>query len=185
MALDPQGRREARTAWLLMAPFLAILAVFFLYAAFRAAWFSLTDYDLFNQPRFVGIRNYLALFSDPLFGRAFVNSLTFAIFVTTAQTTLALMLAVFVNGITQAKGLVRTVFYFPSIVSSTVMTLIFLWLFQRQGLATGFANGLSNWLPHLMTFVGVLALVQTALVWNARRRYFDVRSARRPSRSTG
>jgi multiple sugar transport system permease protein len=176
MALDPQARREARTAWLLLAPFLIILAIFFLYAALRAAWFSLTDYDLFNRPDFVGVRNYVALFSDPLFGRAFVNSLTFAIFVTTTQSILAMMLAVFVNSIAKAQGLIRTVFYFPSIVSSTVMTLIFLWLFQRQGLATGFANGLTNWLPHLLTFVGIILVVQAVLVWNARRRYSDVRA---------
>lgn len=174
MATDPQDRREARAAWAFMAPFLILLVVFFFYAAIRSAWFSLTDYDLFSPPEFVGLANYVALLTDPLFGNALVNSLSFAILVTASQTVLAMFLAVFVNRIAHAQGLARTVFYFPSIVSSTVMTLIFLWLFQRQGIATDLTNWLLNHLPAILTFVAVFAAVQAALVLNARRRYDDV-----------
>jgi multiple sugar transport system permease protein len=177
MAEDTQDSRETRTAWLFLAPFLILLTVFFFYAAVRSAWFSLTDYDLFSPPEFVGLSNYVALLSDPLFLNALVNSMTFAIFVTATQTFLAMLLAVFVNRIVVGKGIARTVFYFPSIVSSTVMTLIFLWLFQRQGIATGLVNWGYNHLWQIGCFLAVLFGVQAALVMNARRRYVDVRPA--------
>lgn len=160
-----------------MAPFLILLAVFFFYAAARSAWFSLTDYDLFSPPQFVGLANYIALLSDPLFANALVNSVSFAVLVTTTQTVLSMLPAVFLNRIAHAQGLARTVFYFPSIVSSTVMTLIFLWLFQRQGIATGVTNWLFNHGALIVTFLAVFLAVQAALVLNARRKNDDVRPA--------
>ena len=174
MSSDPYDKAERRTAWLFLAPFLILLSIFFFFAAFRSAWFSLTEYNLFDAPKFVGFANYVQLITDPLFGLALRNSLTFAIFVTATQTVLAMLLAVFVNRMAYAKGLTRTIFYFPSIVSSTVMTLIFLWLFQRQGIVTDIINWTHNHWLHILTFVVVLVVVQGALVWRARRKYVDV-----------
>jgi multiple sugar transport system permease protein len=173
---DPMARTEGRTAWAFLAPFLILWVVFFGYATVRAIWFSLTDYDLFSDPAFVGPANYVRLLSDPLFLQALTNSLLFSVVVTTTQTVLAMLLAVFVNRIMRARNLVRTIFYFPSIVSSTVMTLIFLWLFQRQGLVTDAVNWFGNNAAAIGCFGLVLATVQGALVLNARRRYQGVRA---------
>ncbi|MGL5012389.1 MAG: carbohydrate ABC transporter permease [Paracoccaceae bacterium] len=174
---DPFDKAERRTAWFFLGPFLILMTVFFVYAALRALWFSLTDYDLFSAPAFVGLSNYLKLVTDPLFALALRNSLSFAIIVTTIQTILSMMLAVFVHRIVFARGVARTVFYFPSIVSSTVMTLIFLWLFQRQGLLTDLINGTRNHIAEVLCFLAVLVAVQAALVTWARRSYSDVRAA--------
>lgn len=172
---DPLLAREARTAWLFLAPFLALLAVFFGYAALRTLWFSFTSYDLFTPPSFAGLANYRDIVTEPLFGHALRNSLLFSAVVTVAKTILALLLASFVNRMTVARGLVRTVFYVPSVVSSTVMTLIFLWLFSRQGLVTQGANWTANHWRQVLLFALVLAAAQAALVLLARRRYRDVR----------
>ena len=170
----PLEAAERRAAWLFLAPFLALLGVFFLFAAARTAWFSLTDYDLFSDARFVGLRNYGDLLTDDLFLLALRNSMMFAVIVTSVQTALALILAVFVNGIRRGRGAARTALYFPSIVSSTVMTLIFIWLFQRRGLVTDAVNWAANEGAAILCFVLVLIAVQAALVWNARRRYDGV-----------
>jgi multiple sugar transport system permease protein len=173
---DPMARIEGRTAWAFLAPFLVLWTVFFGYAALRAVWFSLTEYDLFSEPVFVGPSNYIKLLSDPLFLQALTNSILFSVVVTTTQTALAMLLAVFVNRVVRGRNLVRTIFYFPSIVSSTVMTLIFLWLFQRNGLVTDMVNWFGNNRATIGCFVLVLGLVQAALVLNARRRYEGVRA---------
>ena len=170
----PLEAAERRAAWLFLAPFLTLLGVFFLFAAARTAWFSLTDYDLFSEARFNGLRNYGDLLTDELFLLALRNSMMFAVIVTSVQTVLALVLAVFVNGIRRGRGAARTALYFPSIVSSTVMTLIFIWLFQRRGLVTDAANWAANEAAAILCFALVLAAVQGALVWNARRRYDGV-----------
>jgi multiple sugar transport system permease protein len=174
---DKSHASETRAAWLFLAPFLLLFTVFFAYAALRSAWFSLTDYDLFSAPNFIGIKNYINILTEPLFLLALRNSIAFALIVTCVQTALALVLAVYVNRIIHARNLVRTIFYFPSIVSSTVMTLIFLWLFQRNGLVTDAVNWMRNNAIPIVVFLGVIAVTQSALVWNARRTYSDVKTS--------
>ncbi len=163
--------KEELTGWAFVLPFLVSLATFFLYAAVRTLVFSFTDYDLFRTPAFVGISNYLALLTDGLFVLALSNTLAFALIVTVAQTLIAMVLAVQVNRALIGRGFWRTVFYLPSIMSSAAMTLIFLWLFQRQGLMTSLVQAIGNGRWYILAFFGIWGAVQLALVFNARRRY--------------
>ena len=167
-------QKEQITGWLFVTPFLVSLTLFFLYAAGRTLFFSFTDFDLFKAPAFVGIGNYLRLLSDQLFLTALSNSLSFSILVTVSQTVLALLLAIQVNRAVSGRGLVRTIFYLPSIMSSAAMTLIFLWLFQREGLMTQLMQFIVNNRWYLLLFFGIWIATQAALVLNARRTYEDV-----------
>ncbi|MCA1439948.1 sugar ABC transporter permease [Ensifer sp. IC4062] len=165
---------EERSGWLFVLPFTISMALFFVYAIVRTAFYSFADYDLFKAPGFVGLSNYAALISDELFLIALRNTIGFSILVTTVQTVLALALAVLVNHAVRARGLVRTVFYLPSIMSSAAMTLIFLWLFQRDGFMTAIVSVVLAYRHHiLLFFVGFTAL-QGVLVLNARRTYEGV-----------
>ncbi|AZR74456.1 ABC transporter permease [Anoxybacter fermentans] len=125
---------EKVAPYILLAPFLFVLIVFFGYAFVRVLYFSFTDYDLFSSPKWVWFKNYINLFQEIQFGRALKNSITFAIIVTTCQTFIALVLAVVLNQ--QIKGIkfFRAAYYMPSVTSSVVITLIFMWIFQKRGL---------------------------------------------------
>lgn len=89
---------------------------------------------------FIGLRNYEALLireglSQRDFFTSVKNTLYFVIGVVPMQTMLALLLAALVNQKwLRAKGFFRTAFYFPSITSSVVISLIFMWMFTRGGL---------------------------------------------------
>ena len=167
-------RREEISGWIFVLPFVISMSLFFLYAIARSAWFSLTSYDLFNPPAFIGLSNYLALISDRLFLTALTNTMSFSIIVTISQTIIALLLAVLVNRAIHGKGVIRTVFYLPSIMSSAAMTLIFLWLFQREGLMTEFVRFIVNMRWYIGAFFVIWLAVHLALVWSARRRYEGV-----------
>ena len=80
----------------------------------------------------MGLRNYIDVFADMDFTRALQNSLTFMIVVTAAQTVLALFLAIILNQRIRGLGF-RAAYYMPSVASSVVVTLIFIWFFQRRG----------------------------------------------------
>lgn len=167
-------QKEQVTGWLFVLPFLVSLTLFFLYAAGRTLFFSFTDYDLFQTPQFVGFANYIGMLSDDLFLTALSNTVAFALIVTVAQTVLALLLATLVNRAIAGRGVWRTIFYLPSIMSSAAMTLIFLWLFQREGLMTEFVRFLVNERWYIFAFFGVWLIVQLLLVFNARRTYEGV-----------
>lgn len=92
-----------------------------------------------NAYEFVGLENYQdLLFEQGIRQRDFFlslkNTVYFVLGVVPAQTVLALVLAVIVNQKwLKGKGFFRTAFYFPSITSSVVISIIFMWLFTRGG----------------------------------------------------
>ncbi|HAN87202.1 MAG TPA: sugar ABC transporter permease [Firmicutes bacterium] len=125
---------EKASPYMMLAPFIFFIVIFFGYAFLRTLYFSFTNYNMFSKPEWVGLKNYIDLFRNVQFGRAFRNSVTFAIIVTFFQTVFALILAIVLN--TKIRGIkfFRALYYMPSVTSSVVITLIFMWLFQRNGI---------------------------------------------------
>jgi multiple sugar transport system permease protein len=162
--------RDTFAAYLFLLPFLTLLVIFFVYASARAIYFSFTDYDLFHAPNWVGLRNYRALFADALYLAALRNSILFATIVTATQTSLALVMAAVLNQRLRGIGFFRAAFYVPSVTSSVVITLIFLWLFQRRGAINFLLESLSRAAPLLGTFALLTIGLQALQVWRERRR---------------
>ena len=74
------------------------------------------------------------------FNIAMLNTARFAVIVTTVQTILALLLAVAVNQKIKGRTFFRTAFFFPSVSSSVVISIIFLWVFNQFGLINRFLS---------------------------------------------
>lgn len=165
-----ERRADTTAALLFLAPFLLTLAVFFLYATARAVYFSFTNYDLFNAPQWVGWQNYRDLFRDENFLTALRNSLVFAFVVTLVQTVGALVMAATLNQRIRGLSFFRTAFYTPSITSSVVITLIFLWLYQRRGVFNYLATQVQTYLPQVLAFVLAVVALQTLQVMVERSR---------------
>ena len=158
------------TGYLFLLPFLIVLAVFFFYAFGRAIFYSFSDFNLFNTPRLIGLKPYNDVLADPSFRRALANSLLYAVITTTLQTMLSLLMAVILNRKLRGLAFFRAAWYMPSITSSVVITLIFLWLFQRRGAANYlFAQVAAIW-PIVLTFAALLIVIQAAQVWWERSR---------------
>lgn len=143
------ARREALTGYLFIAPYLITAAVFTFGLLLYAFAISFTDLSSsFSQrpPRFVGLDNYTRAFRDSDFLNALANVFWYAVIVTLVQTCAAVLLAVLLNARLRGLRFFRTALYAPSVASSVVLSLIFLWLF----LPTGFINALLglkiNWL---------------------------------------
>ena len=157
-------------AYLFLAPFLITLFIFFIYATARAVYFSFTDYNLFAEPQWVGLRNYANLFREENFLLALRNSLIFAAVVTSVQTFGALVMASVLNAKIRGLNFFRAAYYVPSVTSSVVITLIFLWMYQRQGLFNYLATQLQTYLPLILLFTGILIVAQLLQVTVERYR---------------
>jgi multiple sugar transport system permease protein len=136
-------RQETVAGIFFMLPAGLILLVFVVIPIIFAVTVSFTDWDGLSPPATaegVGLENYQALLSEPGirqsdFFKALKNTIYYTVGVVPVQTALALLLAVIANqGLLKARGFFRTAFYFPSITSSIVISLIFMWLFTRGGL---------------------------------------------------
>ena len=161
---------ETRAAYLFLLPFLLLLIIFFGYAAVRAIYFSFTNYDLFNTPEWVGLKNYRDLFTDSNFLYALRNTVISSLIVTVVQTFLALVMATILNNKIRGIQFFRAAYYMPSITSSVVITLIFLWMFQQKGLINYMTSGFRANLPIIAVFLLILVVVQIAQVLFERAR---------------
>ncbi len=118
-------------------------------------WVSFHEWSLIepDQP-FRGLANYHELLQDPDFEIALRNTIWFSMGVVPIQTFLGVLLAVLANRAIPGKAFFRTAFYFPSISSSVVISVIFIWLYQQNGLinyflrAIGFDTPQPPWLSN-------------------------------------
>lgn len=131
-------RRETIAGYLFLSPYLITTAIFFVGLLLYAFFISFTNLRATFQSdyEFVGLQNYVEALTDREFHKALINAFWYFIIVTSLQTAGAIALAVILNAPIKARRLYRTLFYAPSVTSSVVISMIFLWLYLR----TGFIN---------------------------------------------
>ncbi len=135
-------RKETAAAYFFTLPTLILLATFTLGPAVYAFFLSGVSWNLLNTMHWVGWgTNFKQLLTMPLFWTSVKNSVVFAAIVMPTQTVIALIFAVILNQNLPARGLFRLAFFFPSISSSAVTSLMFMWIFNKLGLL----NGLLAW----------------------------------------
>jgi multiple sugar transport system permease protein len=131
-ALRAAGRpAERRAAWLLLAPALAAIAVFFALPVAAGFVLSLTDFDIYavahpRDARFVGLENYTRLLRDPLFWKVLRNTLVFVLLGVPLTLAASLGGALLVDSrLARWRGAFRTVFFAP--VVTTLVAVAIVW----------------------------------------------------------
>lgn len=144
-----RGQRQTLAGWLFVTPTLVVLGLFLLVPIVMALWVSFTDWSGRGSPfaggvGIVGTDNYEALLTEPGLSRqdfmiSLRNTFYYVVGVVPLQTALALFLAVAVDQrFLKGRTFFRTAFYFPSVVSSVAISLVFLFLFTGTGAVNRF-----------------------------------------------
>src|SRR5256714_11416075 len=126
---------QRRAGLLFVAPYLVFFLILQLGMFIAAVWVSLHHYDLLalDNP-FVGLRNYVRLPGNEHFMHALRNTAEYAIVVVILQTIFALLLAVLLDAKIKGRNFFRSTWYTPSIASSVVIAMIFLYVYHPTGL---------------------------------------------------
>jgi multiple sugar transport system permease protein len=145
------GRRrklsEAIDGYLFISPWLIIFAIFSVISLGYAVYLSFTSYNLLRPPEWHGLEGYQRVLNDELFmTKALPNTFKFVLIVVPIQTALSLVLAFTMDQKLRYRRFFRTVFYLPSVTSSVVISLIFVWLFAPQGIFNQITGLTNNWL---------------------------------------
>lgn len=128
-------RRSERIAGLslISVPMLLFL-VLNIGAIFYAAYISLWRWGLRGPRSFMGIANYEAVLTDPIFIKAVTNTLYYVIIWVPLTMALGLFLAIIVNQKLRGQTFFRATFYFPALASSAAITVVWIFLLQPEGL---------------------------------------------------
>jgi multiple sugar transport system permease protein len=130
---------ETRAALLFISPWIIGFLIFTAWPVINSAYLSLTDYDVINDPSFVGFDNYVTLFQDPKVGLALWNTFLFTVMSVPAHLVVSLGLALLLNSAAKATGFFRTAFFLPKMTPPVAIGILLLMLFNGQsGLINGF-----------------------------------------------
>ncbi len=130
---DLRRRRALIAGYAFLAPYLLVTLTFTVGVILFALYIAFTKYEIYTEPVWVGFDNFIKAFKSKQFLQSLHNVLWYAVIVTIAQTTIAIALAVLLNTPMRFKQFFRTIFYAPSVTSSVVITLIFVWLYLKTG----------------------------------------------------
>ena len=123
--------REAVAGYLFASPVILGLLIFVIGPMIAGVLISFTNWNVLTKPNWIGLRNYVHLFTTDLF---FANSLLVTCYYVAGNTVLtifyALVLALMLNQDVRGKGIFRTIFYVPTIVPIVASSALWLWLYN-------------------------------------------------------
>ncbi|MGN0802205.1 MAG: carbohydrate ABC transporter permease [Candidatus Faecivicinus sp.] len=128
-------KRETRAAYLFMLPWLIGFFCLTVIPMFASLYFSFTSYDMFTAPKWIGVENYVKMFSDIKFKYSLKVTVTYVLLGVPLQLVFALLLAVLFKRNRRGVRFYRAVYYLPSLFGSSIAVSI-LWrqIFNKEGL---------------------------------------------------
>jgi multiple sugar transport system permease protein len=152
MGISRYSLRNVLSSYLFMGPAILVLGLFVIVPILFALFLAFQKVQLLGDLdfQFVGWRNFARLAQDERVWIALKNTLEYVVIVVPTQTILALTLALTLNAGIKGKTLWRVLFFLPTVTASAVLTLIFMWIYNTDGLLNHLLSTLGlptyNWL---------------------------------------
>ena len=128
------------SAYIFMSPTIIILAIFLVLPILLAIGLSLYKVQPLGDISYAfrGWKNFFRVTQDERVAIALKNTVEYVLIVVPIQTILALGLALILNTQIKGKNIFRVLFFLPTVTSSAVLTLIFMWICNSNGLLNNF-----------------------------------------------
>ena len=159
--------KSAWLPWLLVAPQMAIVLVFFFWPAGQALYQSVLQEDAFGTSReFVGMANFQRLWDDSSYLNSFKITLIFSALVSVVGISVALVLAVMANRVVRGATLYKTLLIWPYAVAPVVAGVLWLMMFASPwGVVSYLLELMGIKWNHLLNANHAMALIVMAAVW--------------------
>ena len=159
--------RSGWLPWLLLAPQMAVILIFFFWPAGQALLQSLQQQDPFGTSiEFVGFDNFRQLFDDPSYVESFKTTALFSVLVAGIGISLSLALAVFADRIVRGGTFYKTMLILPYAVAPAVAAVLWVFMFSPSLGVVAYALGKVgiDW-NHLLNSGHAMTLIVMASVW--------------------
>lgn len=122
--------RDDRNGFLFALPWILGFLLLSVYPLVMSLYYSFTEFNPITASRWVGMENYKSLFQDPRFYKSLGNTCFYAFVATPVNLLTALLLASIVSKNFKARGMVRTIFFLPSVIPMVAATMVWIWMFD-------------------------------------------------------
>lgn len=171
--VSDEVRHQNAVGWGMLLPACVLLLLFIGIPVVLAFGLSFTNARTIspNPTKFIGIQNFTRLFADPTFWHALRNVVIFSIVVVPVQAGLGLLLAVLINKQVRSSVFFRTVYFLPVITSMVVVSLLWMFIYQNDGMLNQIMAKLTfghwqavDWLNNPQTALGAIIVMS---IWQA------------------
>lgn len=128
--------------YIFIFPSMLIILLFKLIPLLIGFIISFTDWNLLSSPEFIGLANYVRLFSDPNSGKVFGNTFYYAFLSVPLNLLISLGLALALNQKIKGLSFFRTAYYIPVLAASVAVSAIWVWMLSDFGMINTFLNNL-------------------------------------------
>lgn len=125
-------RRDEMTAWLFLAPGLIAFTVFVMLPAVGALLLSFSDWRLFDEPTFVGLKHITRLFTDEAMWKSLGITVVFLALGVVPTVVLGFLLAVVASSTLRGVGGLRILYFLPMVASSAITSVLWANLYQAR-----------------------------------------------------
>ncbi|MHB1124304.1 MAG: sn-glycerol-3-phosphate ABC transporter permease UgpA [Ramlibacter sp.] len=153
--------------WVLLAPQVAVITIFFFWPAGQALLQSLQQQDAFGTSvEWVGLDNFRRLFDDPGYMASFRITAQFSILVAGLGLLLSLALAVFADRVVRGAAVYKTLLIWPYAVAPAIAGVLWLFMFAPSiGIVSYWLRQVGIEWNHLLDSDQAMTLVVFAAVW--------------------
>ena len=163
----PFWRNIKVVPYLYILPNMILFLTFMIIPIFMSFYYSTVKWNGLGDPKFIGLENYLYIFTDDVFIKSMFNTVYYSAVTVPILMVLSLLFAVLMNNKIPLRGLIRSSIYAPAVVSTVVVGTVFIWIFQDQ-------LGLINYIITLLGGEGInwqndtrfaMVMIIVATIW--------------------
>lgn len=160
--------RKKRIDYLFALPAFTVFFIFFIYPFLNGFWLSLTKWNGYTNPNFIGLENFINILKDPRALSAVKNTVIFALFSTPLLNLFGLVYALLLeNSKSKIVKITRVFVYVPAIISPLIMGYVWFFIMKNGGNAQellthlGLNNLVFDWLASPKLALALIVLVNT------------------------
>lgn len=156
------NRNKILIGYILIIPAIALFLIFFAYSLSQAFYYSLLDWDGVGEKTFIGLHNYVELFQDPVFWKAFYNNFMYTIGLLLLGVLPGLILAYLLSQpYIKGRTFFRSIYFFPRIVSAVIYGAVWAWIYDPR---TGLVSKIIDFFGGDGSKFAILGNVKTAML---------------------
>ncbi len=158
-------KRRRRLFYPFVLPALTLYLIFFIAPSVAAVWISFNRWTGSGPMTWRGTRNYTVLFQDRVFHKAFENTLIILVVVGLVVFTLSFALTMVLREMRRGGKAVRSILFFPYIVSPIVLSIIWGFIFQYNGLVNTMLQHLGTGPVKWLSADNLFKMILVGMVW--------------------
>lgn len=158
-------KRETIAAYLFIAPtFLGLMAFYFI-PALASFGLSFSDWNGISAANFIGIANFVTLFSDPSFIRSILNTVIFTFVSVPAAVVVAIGIALLLNQKVKGITFYRTLYFLPIVTMPVAVGMVWKWLYNSEFGLINYILGIFNLPQPAWLFDPNIALISVIVIY--------------------